>query len=1147
MKFSDIIDQARALLQRTGRMSYRALTVEFDLTEDLLDILKEELIDIQEVAVDREGKMLVWTGERASPATAPDAPSRALSEMARLPADDTPPATPTEQLAPVPPQAGPQGERRQLTVMFCDLVGSTPLSEQLDPEDYREVIQAYQQACGSVIQRWSGYIARYVGDGLLIYFGYPTAQEDAAARAVRAGLGVLDTLPALNSQFQPRLAVLHDRPLQVRIGIHTGEVVVGEMGDSSYRVEVAVGQAPNVAARIQGLASPNEVLISSATYPLVQGLFACQTQGPQQLKGVSTPLEVYHVLHESEAQTRFEVAVRTGLTPLVGRDEEIQFLRQRWAQVQAGEGQVVLLSGEAGIGKSRLVQELKDLVIREGATRIEYRCSPYHQNSALYPIITHMQRLLQFAADDTAETKLSKLDQMLAQYDFPQAETAALFAALLSLPQPEHAPALGFSPQKQKQLTQEGLIAWLLEKAGKATLYCAWEDLHWADPSTLEILTLLLDQVPTTRMLVLLTFRPEFHPPWETRSHCSQLTLSRLGQPQVNAMVERVTGGKPLPAEVIAQIGTKTDGVPLFVEELTKMVLESDLVHAVNDHYELTGPLPPLAIPSTLQDSLMARLDRLAPVRELAQIGAAIGREFSHEVIAALSPTAEETLQAGLQQLVNTELVYRRGLGSQATYIFKHALIQDTAYQSLLKSKRQQYHQQIARVLEERFAETVVTQPELVAHHYTEAGLMAQALPYWQRAGEAAARRSAHVEAINHISKGLELIKSLPNSPERLEQELSFLLSLGASLIATKGYSSRAVEQTYTHALTLCQQLGEAPGLSLALSGLWQFYINRTEYDRLREVAEQLFTLGQTNKNPTFLLSAHSALCQALYQTGEFIESQAHAEQVIALYNPRDHEALAFLCGGEDPGVACRSVRAWNFSILGYPDRALTEMDAALTLAREIATPFDLAFALTFLVRVHQTRGESQCALERAEEATALSIEQGFLWWEALVSVWYGWVLRVQGQPRAGLNKMIQGLAALRATEAEATLPYSLALLAEAYIRDGQFEEARAAIAEALTIVDERGVRQAEAELYRLKGELTLEKFKVQSSTVRLKLRGVFRRPSELPNGNRPNPGNCAPLSVSLGCGCSRGRSRKPAICSLPSTSGSPKGLTRKI
>ena len=1056
MKFSEIVNQAIALLQDSERITYRALKREFDLDDEALEDLKEELVVARRIAADEDGKVLVWTGAGASaPAVAPPAPPSSTG------------------------RDGAEAERRQLTVMFCDLVGSTPLSEQLDPEDYREVIQAYQQACGAVIQRWDGYIACYVGDGLLIYFGYPTAQEDAAARAVRAGLGILDTLPALNTHFQSRLAVLNERPLQVRIGIHTGEVVVGEMGDSSYRVEVAVGQVPNVAARIQGLARPNEVLISSATYPLVQGLFACQTQGPQELKGVSTPLEVYHVLHESEAQSRFDVAVRTGLTPLVGREGEVQFLEQRWAQAQTGNGQAVLVSGEAGIGKSRLVQELRERVDKAGGIRIEYRCSPYHQNSALYPVIAHVERVLGFASDDTPASKLEKLQRTLSAYRFPQADTVALLATLLSLPHPEGYPPLTVSAQKQKAQTQRALVDWLFEETEKTQVCCTWEDLHWADPSTLEFLSLCLDQIPTARMLALLVFRPEFIPSWGARSYLSQLTLSRLGRPQVEGIVERVTKGRAFPSAVVAEVVAKTDGVPLFVEELTKMIVESGLLRAVNSHYELTGPLSSLAIPATLHDSLMARLDRLGTAKEVAQLGAVIGREFRYELLQAVSSADEETLQTGLAQLVAAELVNQRGQVPEARYLFKHALIQDTAYQSLLKSKRREYHQQIAHVLEERFAETVVTQPELVAHHYTEAGLNAQAIPHWQKAAERATQRSANVEAIAHLTQGLQVLKRLPDTVERAQQELGFQIALGAPLMAAKGYAAPERETVFARARELCQQIGETPQLFPVLAGLRSFYTVRGKLQTARELGEQLLRLAQNVRDVDLLQEAHWQLGVPLTLTGEFALARAHFEQTYALYDPQQHSAHAYQYG-LDPGVGCRSFLACTFWFLGYPDQALKWLHEARTLAEELSHPHSLVLALLF-APIHWLRREADTNQEWNEEGLALARKHEFPLWLAAGECYRGWLRVDQGEGEAGLAQIQQALANWQTIGSRAYRTHFLLYLAESCGKVGQVEEGLNALAEALVLADKTEERWYEAELYRLKGELMLQESKVES------------------------------------------------------------------
>ena len=956
-----------------------------------------------------------------------------------------------------------EAERRQLTVMFIDLVGSTTLSQQLDPEDYHARVVAYQTACHEVIARYAGHIAQYLGDGVLAYFGYPTAHEDAAVCAVRSGLEIVTAVSEI--KVTP--------PLQVRIGIHTGPVV-GEIGAGEHTERLALGETPNIAARVQGVAEPDTVIISRATYRLVQGFFHCEALGPQSLKNVAAPLELYHVHGEGEVHTRFEVSVQKGLIPLVGRESELGLLQQRWEQAKAGAGQVVLLSGEPGIGKSRLVQELKEHVSAQGATRIEFRCSPYHQNTALYPITEHLQRLLQFQSAETPQTKLAKLTQLLSQYRFPKAETLPLLAALFSLPPPAGVPPLSFSPQKQ--LTLRALVTWLLEEAERAVVYCAWEDLHWVDPSTLEILTLFLEQVPTSRLLALLTFRPEFTPPWGNRSHFSQMTLSRLGQLHVEVMVEKVTRGKALPSEVLQQIVAKTDGVPLFVEELTKTVVESGLLREEGDRYVgLHGgaPIPPLAIPATLQDSLMARLDRLATVREIAQLGATVGREFSYELLQAVSLLDEATLQHGLKQLVEAELVYQRGLLPQARYIFKHALIQDTAYQSLLKSKRQQLHHQIVQVLAERFAETVETQPELVAHHYTEAGLIEQAIPYWQQAGQRASQRSANVEAVSHLTRGLELLKTVPDTPERCQQELRLQITLGAVLMATKGYASPEARQAYARARELCEHMGDTPQHFPVLYGLFLVYLGAGEHKTAHELAAQMLGLAQRQQASAFLLLAHRALGQVLYYLGEPAVAREHVEQGIALYDPQQHNP--HVSGvATDSGVVCRGFAAWVLWYLGYPEQALKRTREALTLARELSHSFSLSFALEFAAELHQLCREEQLTQERAEAQIALSREQGFLFRLASGTVLWGWALSGQGHGEEGITQQRQGIADLRATGAVVATPQWLALLAEAYSKVGQAEEGLAMLAEALALVDKNGERYYEAELYRLKGELLL-------------------------------------------------------------------------
>jgi len=1076
MEFYEILDQILTLLQRHGRVTYGALKRQFQLDDAYLEDLKAEIIEARQLAVDQDGRVLVWTG---AVGTTPGPIPLPLPVTPRLaPQEDHPSHHVVSSLA---PRSTADAERRQLTVLFCDVVDSTVLASQLDPEDLRDVVRAYQQTCAEVIRRFDGHIAQYLEDGLLVYFGYPQAHEDDARRAAYTGLEILAAMRRLNTRLERERRV----QLAVRLGIHTGLVVVGEMGGSGRQEQLALGETPNVAARLQGLAAPDTVVISAATFRLVRGYFTYDELGMHALKGVAAPVQVYRILGESAAQSRLDVGSVTGLTPLVGRDAEMTLLLERWAQSRDGMGQVVLLSGEAGIGKSRLVEMLRERAYSEGATGIVFRCSPYHQNSALYPVIDHLQRFLHWHRDEAPEARFDKLEQALQTSRLPLADVVPLFAALLSVPLSEHYPPLNLTSQLQRQQTQEALVAWLLEEAERQPVLAVWEDLHWADPSTLDVLGLVLEQVPTARMLTLLTYRPEFRPPWATRSHLIQLTLGRLGRPQVEALLSSLTGDKPLPADVVEQVLAKTDGVPLFVEELVKMILESGLVREDAGHYVLTGPLPPLAIPSTLHDSLMARLDRLSTARELAQLGAVLGREFSYELLQAVALIDETTLQQGMAQLVDAELVYQRGLPPRSWYIFKHALIQDTAYQSLLRSTRQQYHQRIAQVLAERFPDIAETQPELLAQHYTEAGLVQQAIPYWQQAGQRAIERSGHLEAISHLTRGLELLKTLSDTMEHRQQELAVQTTLGPVLIATKGYAAPEVEQAYARARELCQQMGDTTQLFPVLWGLWIFYLARAGYQAAQELAAQLLILAQRVHTPALLLEAHLARGVTCFWSGELPSARDHFTHSLVLYDPQQHRTHAFSYG-QDPGIMCLSYMSWIQWLLGYPDTALMRSQEAFILAQQQAHPFSLVYALAFTAFLRQSRRDKHAAQAQAEATIGLATEQGFAFRRASGIIVRGWALTAQGRAEEGILQIRQGLAAYRATGAEVGCTYYLALLAEAYGHSGQAETGLRVLAEALAAVHQTGERFYEAELYRLQGELLLARSTCQTAEAEI-------------------------------------------------------------
>jgi TOMM system kinase/cyclase fusion protein len=985
---------------------------------------------------------------------------------------DTPASEPLARLEPLVPirEARPVAERRQLTVLFCDLVGSTALAAQLDPEDFRDVTVTYQTTCAAVIHRYDGHIAQYLGDGLLVYFGYPSAHEDDAQRAIHAGLDMLAALADLNH----RLGQSYDVRLQARVGIHTGLVVVGEVGGGPQHGQLALGVTPNIAARIQALATPESVVISAATYGLVQGYFVCQDLGEQTLPGVATPIALYQVLHASDARGRLEAAAPRGFTPLVGRDIEIALLQERWAQVQQGSGQAVLLSGEAGIGKSRLVRALVEQLEGTPFTRLEYRCHPYHQHTALYPAVDLLQRSLRFDSTTSADEKMTRLEALLHEHRLDLREHVPLLASLLSLSPPaERYPPLQMNPQQQRQRTLDMLLALTLARAEQQPVLFIVEDLHWIDPSTLEWLGLLIDQGPTARILTLMTCRPTFQAPWSGRAHVTSLTLNRLLPQQVARMAQTIAGAEVLPAAHLDQIVAQTDGVPLFVEEVTRFVLASRRLHG---HAQETAASAPagVMIPATLHDSLMARLDQMGAAKGTAQLAATIGREFGFALLQAVASAEEETLRQDLRRLVDAELLYQRGVGAQATYVFKHALIQEAAYTSLLRRTRQHYHQWIAQALERQFAEVATVQPELLAHHYTEAGLVQEALPYWQRAGQQAAARSAHVEAIAHLNQGLRVLTTLPETRARDQQELTLHIDLGKSLIVTKGWASPEAEVAYTRAWELCQQTRDTSWVFAVLWGLSQVYAVRADLRKHREVGTQFLSLTQQRADAILLAVAHWLTGANLFHVGEFATALVHLEQAYARYDAQHHHTYVTQFG-VDVGVFALSYISHALWGLGYPDQAVQRSREALALAQEVHHPFSIALAQDYAAMLQQLRREPSTANKHAEIALTVCTEQGIAYYLAWATIIQGWVVAETGRREEGIAQMHQGLTTLQVTGGGLRTSYYLALLAEAYGNHSEPGEGLHVLADAFDHVQHTGECWWEAELHRRQGELLLQ------------------------------------------------------------------------
>jgi class 3 adenylate cyclase/DNA-binding winged helix-turn-helix (wHTH) protein/tetratricopeptide (TPR) repeat protein len=977
---------------------------------------------------------------------------------------ETSPESIPQETAAESPASG--AERRQLTVMFCDLVEATALSGQLDPEEFRAVMRAYQQVCADVIDAFDGYIAQYFGDGLLVYFGYPLAHEDDAQRAIRAGLAILAGLETLNARLQRDIGV----QLAIRIGVHTGLVVIDEVGAGARQEPLALGHTPNLAARLQDMAAPNTVVISAATHHLVEGYFLCDSLGSHDLKGVVQPVTGYRVLRDSGAQSRLDVAPIHGITPLVGRTSEMALLRERWSQVQEGVGQVILLSGDAGIGKSRLVHVLKDHVAQSVHTLLECRCSPYAQNSAWHPMIELLQRLLNWLPTDSRDDKQVKLEQFLRARRLPLEENLPLFAILLALPLPNMPYRdILFSPQEQRQIILHTLLALLLAFAAEQPLLWIVEDVHWSDPSTLALIDLVMEQGPTPSICTVLTCRPTFQPVWGVRAHLTPLTLSRLSRAQVEMMIERVTGGKRLPDEVVSRLLDKTDGVPLYIEEMTKAVVESGWLQEADGQYTLRGPLPELATPVTLQDSLMARLDRLGSAKHIAQLGATIGREFSYTLLLAVAGVEEAILQQELDRLLRAELVYQRGVIPQATYLFKHALIQDTAYQSLLKERRRHTHQRIVEALEGQGSTAMLPPPEVFAHHATQAGLLSRASDYWRRAGEHAFQSGAYQEAAEHFQRGLDLLLSLPDDAKRSQRELDLLIALGPCLMILHGMGVPEVERLYTRAYALCQHVQETPQLFPALRGLRSFYWIRAELRTARALEERLLALAQSQQDPALLTEAHMTAGLSLTSLGAFALAREHFEQALLHCDPASRHTVKTT---PHPEVACRLYRGLALWHLGYVDQARARIHEGLAIAEQLAHPVHQVYAEHIGAMFFLLYRDPLAARQWAEAVATHTTAYGFPLMVDTAQFVRGWVLAQEGAGEEGIEQMQRSIAVYRSRNGELSIPRRLAFLAEAYGRLGQIEAGLELLAEAEALIDTYGERLFWAEIYRLKGEL---------------------------------------------------------------------------
>jgi class 3 adenylate cyclase/predicted ATPase len=956
-------------------------------------------------------------------------------------------------------------ERRQVTVMFSDLVGSTALSARMDPEDLREVISAYQKCVAETVRRCGGFVAKYMGDGVLIYFGYPQAHEDDAERAVRAGLQLIAAVTALKSPV----------PLQTRVGIATGLVVVGDLiGSGEAQERGIIGETPNLAARLQGVAEPNMVVIAEGTRRLLGNLFEFEDLGAKDLKGIVGPVRAWAALRASSAEGRFEALHTAGLTALVGREEELELLLRRWSRAKRGEGQVVLLSGEAGIGKSRLTASLMERLVSEPHTRLRYFCSPQHTDSALYPVIGQMERAAGFVYDDTPQTKLDKLDAVLADTS-TRMEDAALFAEMLSLPNDGRYPALDLEPQQRRQKTLEALTAQVEALSRQNPLLMIFEDAHWTDPTSLETFGRVVDRVRSLPVLLIVTFRPEFEPAWIGRPYVTALTINRLAPRDIEAMIDGVVGNKFIPTSVRHDIIERTDGIPLFVEEMTKAVLEAGSEEEAQ-RTAATVPHTALAVPASLHASLMARLDRLGPAKEVAQIGAAIGREFSYALLSAVATKPEPELASALDRLIGAGLLFRQGVLPHASYLFKHALVRDAAYGTLLREPRRALHARIAEAIESYFPDIADSQPELAARHYTEAGLIEKAVYLWGKAGHRSLERSSLVEAIEQLTRALAQIETLPSSPALRQEEIKLQVALVPPLLNVKGFNTAETKAATERARLLIEHaeaLGEPlkdPLLlfSVLFGGCVANFVGFNGAV-LRELAAQFLALAESQGATAPLMAGHSMMGVACASAGKFLRARAHHDQALVLYDPTVHRALLTRFAAQDQRVVDLSFRSLTMWMLGYPDAALADAERALQEAREIDHASTLMFALWWTGLMKASCGCYTVANAQGKELVALAHQNSSPPYRVGGTLLQASVLALTEKSAHAIEMFSAKISRMTVLK-----PFFLSLMAVAHTALGQSSEASRCIDEAMTIIKKSEERWYEAEVNRIAGEIAL-------------------------------------------------------------------------
>jgi class 3 adenylate cyclase/predicted ATPase len=979
------------------------------------------------------------------------------------------------------PSQNREAELRQITVMFCDLVGSTQLSEKLDPEDLQLLIDAYREVCSSAIRRYGGQVASFAGDGVMAFFGWPRAHEDAAVRALHAAL---ETLSAVTNIPGPvRLAS--------RAGICTGRVVVGQIGRGGPGETMeAVGETPNIAARLQTVAEPNTLVVSESTQRLTSAAFDFQDLGFKEFKGVTKPLRTYRVISAKNKGTRFEAAHASSLTPFIGRSSELNLLLDRWQKAKEGDGQVILLSGIPGVGKSRLIYELKASIRDEPHLLWSYQCSPYHSQSAFFPVIEQIERAAEFRASDSDASKFAKLKAYLPSSADDPVNPALLIANLLSISAEDRNELSKLSPQQIKNRTISKLIEMLLTFSAQRPVLCIFEDVHWIDPSTLELLELAISRIDRASVLLVVSHRPEFRRTWPSGANVTMHSLTRLSRSEVTRMIRDLLKSATMPQQIFDQIIDKADGLPLFIEELTSGTIRVPTQRrpSDNDLEQITQPTT-LKVPETLHDALMERLDRVVRGgRSVAQIAAVIGREFSYDLLALASRTDEKDLLSALSLLEEADIISRLEVSPSVRFAFKHVLLRDAVYDSLLRGKRRETHADIAAVLEDHFGELVENQPEILAHHYGEAGNNKSAILWWRKSGRRALANSANVEAIGHFRNALRLLSVMPDTAERTNEEIEIQLALGIPLIAVRGYAAAETREAFARALNLCVKLGNPPAYFQALFGLWGHSWMGGKNDQALTIAHEFMSRARASANSDLLMMAHRIMGSTLLTVGEFQSSRLHFEETIALSDSTSRRPLYDLYMVE-PQVASLLLLSWDLWFLGYPDQSLARVSEALALAQNLAQPYSIAFAHYMTSVVHLLRGDPAAALKSAEQSLEISEEQRFSLYVLLSTISRGRALGELGRAREARIEIQREIDEAHEKGVGFMLPMMYSWLADVHAESDENETALSIVEQTLADMNDATGRSWESELHRQRARflLALNAAKVSEAETYLK------------------------------------------------------------